>query len=340
MYLESVLSYLGAWDKIRTDHANECRDILSAIDQAWPTKNKIVRPQRESKPLVYASLDLKNSLVEQLNNLNWSSNNIRLNELSISRDQRMYVDLVKNGIGISIAFNKRYFAESAVFVRLPLFIKAGNFQIGLYILSSKSMHESLPQATDTFETVRDRFIELGLLNLNFPFAMLGITDIPTETRVEELTSNLDLFLTDRLGMSLLDMRLIKERANFDFKQQLPDNQKIAKEVCAFANYEKGGLMLVGIDNDANVIGLPRDELDKTQLKLSDVIRTNCTPPPEFELRVFDADSKVDSCVLVVDIYELERKPCMVNEKVYIRVGASAVPAKPDDIRRLLLGKLG
>ncbi len=340
MYLASVLSYLGAWDKIRIVYANEYRDILSAIDQAKPTKNKINHATRESKPLVYASLDLKNCLVEQFNSLNWSSNNLNINELSIPREQRLNVDLIKNGIGIAIAFNKRYYAESAAFIKLPLFIKAGKFQIGLFILSSKSMHESLPQASDTFEIVRDRFMELGLLNLHFPFAMLGITDIPTETKVEELTSSLDLFLTERVGMSLMEMKLIKERANFDFKLQLPENDKIAKEACAMANYKNGGLILVGIADNGDVIGLPRNELDDTQLRIGNVIRTNCTPIPKFEFKVFDADNIVGSCVLIVDIHEMERKPCMFKDKVYIRAGASAEPAKPDDIRRLLLGGLG
>ena len=290
MYLASVLSHLGAWEMMRTRHLNEYQDILSAIDRAKPVKNRQAHNlKRESDFLKYSCLKLKYCLVDQFNNLNWTSNSQDINELYFSRERRSKVDLIKNSVGIEITFSKFSYAESVAFVKFPLFIKAERFQIGLIILSSKSMHKSLPQGSSSFELVRDRFVELGSLFLKYPFALLGITDIPTETRVEELTSSLDLFLTERVGMSLMEMRLIKERANFDFKQQLsPDNHKTAKEVCALANYENGGLILVGIADNGDVIGFPRDELDGIQLKLSRVIRENCTPLPEFEFRVFDA----------------------------------------------------
>jgi len=340
MYLASVLSHLDAWELIRTSFSNEFQDIMSAISQAKPQKRLVDAPKRESNPFIYRCLELKNSIVEQFIYLNWISNCQDINELYISRERRSNVDLIKNGIGIEITFSKFSYAESATFVKFPLFIKAERFQIGLIILASKSMHESLPVGSSSFEMVRDRFVGLGPLNLKFPFALLGITDIPVETKVEELTSNLDLFLIKKIGMSLLEMKWVKERPQFDFKQELPENDKLAKEVCAMANNEKGGLILVGIADNGDMVGLPRDLLDDTQLRITNIIRANCTPIPKFEIKSFDADDIAGSCILIVDIYEMERKPCMFRDKVYIRAGASAEPAKPDDIRRLLLGGVG
>jgi predicted HTH transcriptional regulator len=45
------------------------------------------------------------------------------------------------------------------------------------------------------------------------------------------------------------------------------------------------------------------------------------------------------CFLAVRISEIERKPCMTQGKIYIRDNATAIPANPEQVRRLLLGGL-
>ena len=134
------------------------------------------------------------------------------------------------------------------------------------------------------------------------------------------------------------MKLLTERPNYDFKLELPDNKKMSKEACALANMKGGGLILLGIDNQGNVKGIPRASLDDAQQWCGNIILTTCTPKPDFEFQVFDVPEDPEKCVLILRISEVDRKPCMAYERVYTRVGSpDARPAGPDEIRRLVLG---
>ncbi len=122
--------------------------------------------------------------------------------------------------------------------------------------------------------------------------------------------------------------LLGEMANYDFKEKMPDSKKVAQEVCAFANLAGGGLLLIGIDNTGNNVGVPRADLDGIQLSIINSVKSTCAPRPEVDFKIFDVPEHRDRCVLTVQISELMRKPCMVDGRAYIRTGASARPAGP------------
>jgi len=342
MYLASVLSHLGAWKKLRMEHPVEFQEILTIIEQVKPEKTKMSRefPNRKLEQLMYSPKDISQTYLEQFKGVQWSIRNQDINDLYFGREHWSRVDAVKSGIGVEIALGKFSYAESTLFVKFPLFNKAGRIQIGVIIIPSKSMKNSLSSGTGSFEMVRDRLVEMGQLNLKFPVALLGFADIPSETKFEELTTDLDIYLIDKVGSSLVEMKLMTERKDYEFKERLPENEKIAKEACAMANHTNGGLIIIGIADTGEVIGLPRVELDASQLRIGSVIRGNCKPIPDFEFRIFDAENIIDRCILIIEVREMERKPCMAYDKVYIKSGSSTEPAKPDDIRRLLLGSLG
>ncbi len=92
-----------------------------------------------------------------------------------------------------------------------------------------------------------------------------------------------------------------------------------------------------MNNDGSILGIPRgNPLDEMQLAIINAVQNTCRPQPRLEPHVFDAPSDPSKCVLVVRIHEMEYKPCMVDEKVYVRVGSSTRAAGPDEIRRLFL----
>ena len=192
-----------------------------------------------------------------------------------------------------------------------------------------------------FEMVSDRISEITPMLPKYPFAIIGISDEETETEIHEVTSPLDNYLIGTLGYSMLEMRLQAEKPNYDFKVQLPaESHKIAKEMCALANHTNGGLILVGVDDNGNLRGVLRSELDEMQRRVIDIGTRECKPSPKIECFPFDISSEMEKCVLVIHISEIEQKPCMTNEKVYIRVGTMARAANSEEIRRLLLGSLG
>jgi predicted HTH transcriptional regulator len=134
------------------------------------------------------------------------------------------------------------------------------------------------------------------------------------------------------------MKLQTERPSYDFKIELsPQPERISKEICALANLDKGGYLLVGFDNKGDIVGILRDTIDAVQQRISQIAHNNVNPNPEIEFQVFDHPNEEDRCVLVVQVIAVKRKPCIANERVYIRTGNEAVAAKPDEIRKMVLG---
>jgi len=254
------------------------------------------------------------------------------------RSRTSVIDVVKNSIGVEYTFAKFTYTESVIFVKFSLFINANKFKIGLVVTPAKPFMKLMPVGVGSFEMVRDRIKAITPLPIKYPFAIIGISDQPSRLEVEEFTSPLDQYLLDILGHSLLEIQLQSEKQSYDFKETLPpDNDKVAKELCAFANLQGGGLLIVGVEDNGNVSGILREDLDKVQLRVANIAATKCSPLPEIECRAFNIPGNPARCLLTIYIHEIARKPCMTKERVYVRVGAEARPAKPDEIRKMILG---
>ena len=77
------------------------------------------------------------------------------------------------------------------------------------------------------------------------------------------------------------------------------------------------------------------DIDALQRRIIEIGISRCSPSPVIECIPFDIPNNVDRCLLVVRVSEIEEKPCMTNEKVYIRAGTMARSANSEEIRRLL-----
>jgi len=90
----------------------------------------------------------------------------------------------------------------------------------------------------------------------------------------------------------------RERQQVEFKQQLPKDDetksKVMKTVCAFANGQ-GGSLLVGVDDDRNLIGIDERSVDRLRDQLTQMIGTWVDPRPDgnFDiLPIADSDKVV------------------------------------------------
>jgi predicted HTH transcriptional regulator len=117
-----------------------------------------------------------------------------------------------------------------------------------------------------------------------------------------------------------------ESNRIEFKRQLnDDDNKFEKEVIAFLNYKDGGIIYVGIDNTGAYH--PVDDIDGTQLKIKDRIKSNIEPST---MGLFDV-SVEDGKVIKVTIASGSEKPYyikksgMTDKGCYLRVGSSAEP---------------
>ncbi len=327
MYINSVLSFLGAWQKLNDDYPvafAEIQQVLNSID---------LKSYSEIRTTGISALN--RAITHAFTKLNWDVNT----RMPSGRNGHKFreMDFIKNSIGVEFSFTRQTVIESDMFFKYPLFIRSRQFQLIVILVPMKSLQMNIGGGTGNFEIILDRLTDLHPNLLKYPFVVLGLTDAPSTLDVQELTSDFDRFLIESVGLSFSEMKILTEQEQYDFKRELPESRRFAHLICALANLQNGGVVLLGVNDDGNIIGLPRGrDLDELKLEITNIIRNNCRPCPNFRFFPFDDPADTNQCVLAVRVSELEYKPCMVAEKVYVRVGSSTRAADSDQIRRLFI----
>lgn len=126
--------------------------------------------------------------------------------------------------------------------------------------------------------------------------------------------------------------MIYENERTEFKEQfIPE---IYKEVIAFANTE-GGVIFIGVDDEGNAVGL--DNVDETYTKVTNGIRDAILP----DVTMFVKYTLENGNIIRIEVGEGTYKPYYLKSKglkssgVYVRQGASSVPASPEQIRQMI-----
>lgn len=115
------------------------------------------------------------------------------------------------------------------------------------------------------------------------------------------------------------------------------NDKALRSVIAFAN-SKGGKLYIGVDDDGNAIGL--DDADEELLKISNTVREGISPDVTMFVS-YQPDKISDKNVIIIDVQKGTASPYYLKGKgirpegVYVRQGASTVPATFEAIRRMI-----
>ncbi|MGB9760448.1 MAG: helix-turn-helix domain-containing protein, partial [Thermoproteota archaeon] len=109
-----------------------------------------------------------------------------------------------------------------------------------------------------------------------------------------------------------------ENEHVEFKKEIPDNHReFVESIVAFAN-KKGGIVLLGVDDNCNIVGATGRDLDKD--RIYDIVRDNCEPMPKISIKRVKARGKK---IVLINVKEGEDKPYVVKGKgPYIRVGSS------------------
>lgn len=129
--------------------------------------------------------------------------------------------------------------------------------------------------------------------------------------------------------------MFKESIHLELKKEYVKD--ILKTVIAFAN-TSGGKIYIGIDDDGKVLGVQK--LDTDILKLSNSIRDSIKP--DITLFTSILVEKIDGKdVIVVDVQKGASSPYYLTDKgirpsgVYVRQGASSVPATDSSILKMI-----
>ena len=337
MYIAKVLSNLGAWEKLQREQPQEFRELNEVIANV----------HFDSSSLKKKSNSIKDSPIQRFNTafdealfgLGWQKTERKYGEGSDFGSS--HLDGTKNKIGVDVVLGSFAYAESSIFVKFPIFIRSNLIDTAILILPIRSLAKKIsPKQIPGFEVTNKRMKEIASFAPRFPFAIIGVSDEPCKLHIEELSSKFDLFLFENIGLTFTELKLQQERHNCDFKIVLPpQSDKVAKEICAFANNDGGGVLLIGVDDNGNKLGFPKADKDELQRRIGNIAKDNCAPSVVISFMTFELEDDLERCVLGVRINEMDRKPCMSQGKIYIRDNATAVPANPEQVRRLLFGSL-
>lgn len=128
---------------------------------------------------------------------------------------------------------------------------------------------------------------------------------------------------------LPDIRASGEGPSYEFKAEFPAQaHDLAKEVAAFAT-SGGGLILIGVDDNGNVVGLDENDRDQLRLRAQNIV-SQVQPRPKL-----DVTPCFDGCfVLVVCIRNDQEQPVYYyDHRPYIRDGSQSRPASPEEVKQ-------
>ncbi|MBJ7903812.1 ATP-binding protein [Streptomyces sp. DSM 110735] len=133
----------------------------------------------------------------------------------------------------------------------------------------------------------------------------------------------------------LDLLLANgEGKHLECKREVPESEsrkKMLKTIAAFASQD-GGTILIGVQDDLQVVGLPEESnVDKQVLQVVGMIRDSLEPVPSYETRVIDHDGMK---VLAIEISSRGQMHAYRNGQrleFYVRVGPNTVLARHHEI---------
>lgn len=127
----------------------------------------------------------------------------------------------------------------------------------------------------------------------------------------------------------------QESSHVEFKREIPKNDQIIKTIIGFCN-QNGGKLIIGVDNDGTIYGVPEKEINRVLEYLDKSIYEAVIPP--IIPQVY-AQRIGDKTVLIVEVSSGATKPYYVKAEglekgTYIRLGRSTMPANADTIEEL------
>ena len=75
---------------------------------------------------------------------------------------------------------------------------------------------------------------------------------------------------------LIEKIHLGEDSTIEFKRQLPRRDSLADEIAAFAN-ARGGVILIGVDDHGDIVGLDQHNLDRTEKTVVEICRDSIAP---------------------------------------------------------------
>ncbi len=131
----------------------------------------------------------------------------------------------------------------------------------------------------------------------------------------------------------------------EFKQEIPNkNDKMLKTVAAFAN-GGGGVILIGVkDKTGDIVGIGDANIHEVKDQITNMIRNTVYPEPHIRMEHCNMDGEQSDGRRVIAVYVdsgIVLPYCLHQNKpeYYIRRGATTFPARPEEVRALVLASM-
>lgn len=191
MYIQQVVSYLGAWKQIGRDHQTEISEILLATANYF--SGKVVLDDRDDRVLGSSTRRLWD---KALYDLKWTLNDQTYYSPAGKRVHLGSLGPSKNGISVQLNFGNPSWFHRWLFSQGALAVRYAQVRIPVLVAPMREFERrdaKQPRlgSLASFEYLRDQLETLAPLSSNFPFLILGITDTRTllDISVTELASD-------------------------------------------------------------------------------------------------------------------------------------------------------
>lgn len=136
-------------------------------------------------------------------------------------------------------------------------------------------------------------------------------------------------------MNIFDLIEHGESKTLEFKEQLPNNDSIAKTVIGFSN-TSGGKLIIGVNDSREIIGIDSENLFDLQDKIASIVFDRCYPNILPEIYTLNHEGKL---LLVIEVFRGNLLPYYLksegkNNGTYIRLGATNRKASFENIIEL------
>ena len=129
---------------------------------------------------------------------------------------------------------------------------------------------------------------------------------------------------------LIEKIYLGEDSTIEFKRELPHRESLGDEIAAFAN-ANGGVILIGVDDDSEIVGIDRQNLDRTEKAAVEICGDNIDPMVHIVTEKLQVDNKN---LLKI---EVPRSPFVHKSSngYFIRQGSSKREMATEQLARLL-----
>lgn len=123
-----------------------------------------------------------------------------------------------------------------------------------------------------------------------------------------------------------------EDLHTDFKQEVADNNELAKDIICLANTD-GGQLIIGVAETRQIVGV--EDVDRLLLRIDDVAYQRCSPPVTVVPEVLDVEGRQ---VVVVNVPKGDQRPYATRSgQDYVRSGSRCRQASREELLRLFQG---